>query len=398
MLSVSSRVSDGGGTPASSMTAATSSTRCRSSRLRADRLTATDRSRPRSRHVAALASALRITTIVSARMSPVCSAMVMNSSGRTRPRRGWFQRTSASAPRTMPVASSTLGWKQTSSPSLSSASRRSAASARRRGRRGVVHRVVQLPAAAVAAGGVGRDVGPLHQRWRVDGLLGVDGDADVDAQRQQHALGLERRVEAGDEQAGRADHLVGVGHVGHDDGELLAAQAGQRGGLGQQAPDAAAGLDEQAVGAAVAEGVDHLAERVEVDDDQARPGPGSRTPSSERRLEQLGEQRPGWAGRSAGRAGPGGPARPPPARGGGTARRSRWRSTPGRPACRAGRRGRRRSGRRALRLAWVTTSAPTTERSVPVIGAARAPRAVRSRSHGGRVGVEVDPARARRRG
>ena len=39
-------------------------------------------------------------------------------------------------------------------------------------------------------------------------MLGVDGDADVDAQRQQDALGLERRVEAGDEQAGGPDDLV----------------------------------------------------------------------------------------------------------------------------------------------------------------------------------------------
>ena len=54
-----------------------------------------------------------------------------------------------------------------------------------------MHGVVHLPTAAMAAGGVGCDVGLLHERMAVDRLLGVDGDADIDAQRQEHALGLE---------------------------------------------------------------------------------------------------------------------------------------------------------------------------------------------------------------
>ena len=150
----------------------------------------------------------------------------------------------------MLVASSTLGWKHTSRSSLSSASRRSAPSARRRGVAGsCTGSYISQPLRwrrAVSAAMWAR----CMSDWRVDRLLGVDGDADVDAQRQQHALGLERRIEARDQQAGRAHHLFGVGHVGQDHGELLAAQASQGRRLGQQAPHAAAGLDEQAVGAA----------------------------------------------------------------------------------------------------------------------------------------------------
>ena len=43
-------------------------------------------------------------------MSPVCSASGMNSAGDTKPRFGWAQRSSASAPTTVWVLRSTLGW------------------------------------------------------------------------------------------------------------------------------------------------------------------------------------------------------------------------------------------------------------------------------------------------
>ena len=43
-------------------------------------------------------------------MSPVSSAIGMNAAGGTRPRVGWFQRTSASMPVGRPVMVSTRGW------------------------------------------------------------------------------------------------------------------------------------------------------------------------------------------------------------------------------------------------------------------------------------------------
>ena len=54
-----------------------------------------------------------MTYSVSGPMSPECSAIGMNSSGMTRPRRGWCQRISASTPTTSPPATATLGWKWT---------------------------------------------------------------------------------------------------------------------------------------------------------------------------------------------------------------------------------------------------------------------------------------------
>ena len=60
---------------------------------------------PPSRHALHWPSAASRTYRVSARISPVCSASGMNSSGPSRPCRGCCQRTSASTVRTSPVAS-----------------------------------------------------------------------------------------------------------------------------------------------------------------------------------------------------------------------------------------------------------------------------------------------------
>ena len=59
-------------------------------------------------------------------MRPVSSASGMKSSGITRPRVGWFQRTSASNPSISPLARWITGWKYRTNSSCSTARCRSA--------------------------------------------------------------------------------------------------------------------------------------------------------------------------------------------------------------------------------------------------------------------------------
>ena len=59
---------------------------------------------------AAASHALRKAQAPIGTIRPVSSAMEMKLSGGTMPREGWFQRISASAPTSTPVARSNLGW------------------------------------------------------------------------------------------------------------------------------------------------------------------------------------------------------------------------------------------------------------------------------------------------
>ena len=103
----------------------------------------------------------------------------MNSSGRTMPRSGWFQRISASAPATRPSARRTFGWIEhlelvafERGPHL--------AHERETARAVLVHLVcVDLVAAARFLGRVHRDVGATQQRLGVLALGREDRDAEA---------------------------------------------------------------------------------------------------------------------------------------------------------------------------------------------------------------------------
>jgi hypothetical protein len=81
-----------------------------SSRQRGDRFTATGISYPSSSHRRTCRNACPSTYTVSRLISPVLSAIGMNSAGDTMPRTGWFQRTSASTPHSWCMFSETVGW------------------------------------------------------------------------------------------------------------------------------------------------------------------------------------------------------------------------------------------------------------------------------------------------
>ena len=107
--SVISRVTASAGTSTAASARATSSTNAGSSRLRGETFTATPTAHPARRHDSQAASDCRSTENVSGVISPLCSATGMKSSGPMKPRSGWFQRTSASAPSTAPSPQPHLG-------------------------------------------------------------------------------------------------------------------------------------------------------------------------------------------------------------------------------------------------------------------------------------------------
>ena len=83
--------------------------------------------------MAANASARSATSMPISTISPLDSAVVMNSEGRSRPRSGWCQRTSASNAWMPPSLRETIGWYLTSiSPRLTASSRSNAGPRRER--------------------------------------------------------------------------------------------------------------------------------------------------------------------------------------------------------------------------------------------------------------------------
>jgi hypothetical protein len=111
-VSVISTVSASAGTPRRASAPVTSSTNPAARTWWAETLTLTCGRAPdaRSRQCARSASARSRTQVPSGTMSPVSSAIGMNSDGGTVPRRGLNQRSSASNPVVAPLTRSTIGW------------------------------------------------------------------------------------------------------------------------------------------------------------------------------------------------------------------------------------------------------------------------------------------------
>jgi len=123
--SVISRVSSPGSRPKASSRRVSRPVKSGSSRSRNETLTAIGTVMPARCQAAVCSSDISMTTSVRRCISPDCSATGMKSSGGTRPRTGWRQRTSASTPATEPSARCALGWKCTSIWPCSSATRSS---------------------------------------------------------------------------------------------------------------------------------------------------------------------------------------------------------------------------------------------------------------------------------
>ena len=123
---------------------------------------------------------------------------------------------------------------------------------------------------SVLLGRENRGVGLLHQARLVTGVIGEAGDADrrTDAQVQpvdHHGFG-----DGGARGVGEGDGLVGGGGL-QQDGELVAADTAEGDVRRREAAEAIGDRPQQPVAGGVAEGLVHVAEAVEIDeDDRAR--------------------------------------------------------------------------------------------------------------------------------
>ena len=202
---------------------------------------------------------------MSGRIRPVFSASAMNASGYRKPRSGCCQRTSASTPTAVSVAQVGLGLEVQDE--LVVVDRAAQVGDQREVLAvvGVGGAVVERVAAVGALGRVHGDVGVLEQRLGVLAVLGVERDPDARLDLDADVLELEalgdRRAHAGR----RVERVLGAADVGEQDGELVAAEAGDRVARPQRRGQALADRAQQQVAVVVAERVVDLLEAVEVD-------------------------------------------------------------------------------------------------------------------------------------
>ena len=98
---------------------------------------------------------------------------------------------------------------------------------------------VHLHRAAALLGHVHGDVGPLQQQRRVVAVLGCHGDAGAGGDGQREAVHFDRTLHLDVELVHNLDRPLRIGHVGDDEGELVAAEAGH-GGAARRRPAAGA--------------------------------------------------------------------------------------------------------------------------------------------------------------
>ncbi len=132
--------------------------------------------------------------------------------------------------------------------------------------------LVHLHARAVPLGLVHRHVRAAQQSLRVQGVVGEDGEAGAGLQDEREAVQVEGGAELRDQVAGDALGAGGGVGDGEQDGELVAAEAGGLGLLGQGLAQPVGDLEEQPVARQVAQGVVDRAEAVQVDQHEGRPG------------------------------------------------------------------------------------------------------------------------------
>ena len=132
---------------------------------------------------------------VSGVISPLCSATGMKSSGPMKPRSGWSQRTSASAPSTAPSRSRTLGWTWI----VRSPVRDGVLEVGEQRQPGRAHHLelgaVGLHAGTPVLGGVHRDVARAAARPGASTPPRTSGDADAGLDGDPQVVELERHGE-----------------------------------------------------------------------------------------------------------------------------------------------------------------------------------------------------------
>ena len=115
---------------------------------------------------------------------------------------------------------------------------------------------------------VHREVGVAQQRVGVGAVVGVDADARARAERDLVVVGPAGPGEAVEEPPGHEGGVVGPGQVLHEDGELVAPDAGHEVGAARPGAQALGHRLQHRVAGGVAEPVVHRLEAVEVDEDE----------------------------------------------------------------------------------------------------------------------------------
>ena len=162
-------------------------------------------------------------------MIPVCSAIGMKVFGMRMPSRGWFQRSSASAPVISPVTRLSLRLE----------GEQEFAALDRFGQRilgfdlflmlgrQLVVEQAMLPAAA-RLGAIHRDVGGAHQRFDAAAMLGAQGDPDRGADVDAVAVQLERLGNRQRDPPGDPLDLRGRRDFGEEQSEFVAGEPRQQ--------------------------------------------------------------------------------------------------------------------------------------------------------------------------
>jgi hypothetical protein len=122
---------------------------------------------------------------------------------------------------------------------------------------------------------------------------------------------VKRRTEGFDQFLRHAGRGLEAAVALEQDGELVAAKAGEQRLRRQRGPQTGGDGDQERVTGDVAEAVVDDLEAVEVDQED-RDGVATTPVGGNRLLEPLDEARPGWEGRSGGRGRPGAPTAPRP--------------------------------------------------------------------------------------
>ena len=214
--------------------------------LRADRLTAIDSSRPACRQRPQVATASASTAVVSGLISPLRSARAMNSSGNSSPRTGCRQRTRASTPITCRCPAAPSAGVQLELATGDAVPQLADQRQPLRAGRGVQAGVVQVRAAAAGLRLVHRGVGALDQQVAVHAVhrrVAIPTDRPTSISTPHRDRVLERLLQA----AGGAQRAGPAGDPGQQDGELVAAEAGQCVLLAERSGQAVADVAQQQV-------------------------------------------------------------------------------------------------------------------------------------------------------
>ncbi|MHC2580824.1 hypothetical protein ACVI1J_007060 [Bradyrhizobium diazoefficiens] len=127
------------------------------------------------------------------------------------------------------------------------------------------------PGPALALGAIERGIGVGEQRRGIHAVIGINGDADADADLGEIVVDLELLAYDLDQALGERQHILAAGVVRHQDHELVAADAGDESAVGFRGK-AIRRRPHQHVADGMAEHVVDLLEAIEIEAEHRKTG------------------------------------------------------------------------------------------------------------------------------